>query len=724
MTSRHSIVTAALLVSGCCRKGGPLQAGQGRLKAPAALDFGQLYEGATPVKTASLGNGGNAQLSLTAAIAGDPRWSLASPAAIVLPEGGSTSVAVALRTDRLGPVEGTLAISGDAVAQIALSATILPDLPCPQSDPCHLQSFDPNQGRCVGAALPDGAACDDGDPCTASKACSAGLCKGVPVSCDDHNVCTTDYCQPGTGCEHLDRSADCAGTDPCQIYDCDPLRGCSASAASDGTPCAAAVACVQANVCLGGRCTGTPLVDGTPCLDAQDPCARDATCHSGVCHSPTADALQPGDLLWVDIAQAFRAPDGGEIPAVPDGGGGFVPGWRAAAATDEIGNMYLDDDAPDGGGDLVSLDVCGRERWRVPFASSSEWTNGRHILASGLLLTVAADQTLVAQSAATGTVLWRVDPRSLAGIDPATAVGFAIEDVALSADGVLYYSADWTAASADGGTSLERLLGAVLRNGASKLLELLPALPQGADGPSRFGYPLLVDENEELYTSMHLGSGAAEIESYDSQGALRWTLPIARDYLYSLSDEQGLFVEPVSLTAFDSQGRIAWAHTEPSTAVLPTGHSPVVTADGAITLMRFRLDPNGSGAGHGVVEAYGADGSPGWSYALGAGEWPMSSHVLDSQGLLYFVTSERHVAALDAASGGLAWQIALPTAGPIYNGVLALTPAGSLIASARRELFAIYAGAGLAKSPWPRFRGGNDNRSAPPPPSSTPPPAP
>ena len=100
---------------------------------------------------------------------------------------------------------------------------------------------------------------------------------------------------------------------------------------------------------------------------------------------------------------------------------------------------------------------------------------------------------------------------------------------------------------------------------------------------------------------------------------------------------------------------------------------------------------------------------------MASGEFPESSHLLDAQGLVYLVTSAFRLVALDAASGAVAWQIRLPTEGPIYNGVLALTPAGSLVASARRELFGVYAGSPLASSPWPRFRGGNDNRSCPSP---------
>ncbi len=695
---------------GCGQKAS-LRSGQGVLEAPSGLDFGQLFVGATRQRTVALGNSGTALLSLQATLSGDAQLSLQS-SSVVVPEGGSATLAVTLKASQPGTVTATLSLQGDARAVIPVTADVVPDLSCPQDDPCNSKRFDPNQGACVGTPLADGTGCDAGDPCQQETVCAGGACKGSPVSCDDHDVCTTDYCQPGVGCQHLDHSADCQGTNPCEIYDCDPAQGCQSTPASDGTPCAAEVQCVQANVCLGGACTGAPMPDGIPCVDPKDPCAHDARCSGGGCHSPTADALVPGDVLWMDVALAFRDGDGGELPlpdAGPDGGPIFVPGWRAAAATDSLGNLYLDDDSPDGGGDLVSLDVCGKERWRVPVASSAQWTNGRHLLAQGVLLTVTAAQTLLAQSEQTGQTLWIFDPRQGA----TTPQDFTIEDVALSNAGVLYYTADYTEATADGGSALGREVGGLLRNGTVKLQAALPALTQGPNGPWRFGYPLLVDENESLYTAMHVGDGQAEIDSFDQTGAPRWSLPVARDWLDSFSENQGIFVEPASLTAFDSRGSVVWSHVEPASAVQPSGHSPVVAPDGSLTLPRFRMDSQTTG--HGVVESYSPTGSELWSWPMASGEFPESSHLLDAQGLVYLVTSAFRLVALDAASGAVAWQIRLPTEGPIYNGVLALTPAGSLVASARRELFGVYAGSPLASSPWPRFRGGNDNRSCPSP---------
>jgi hypothetical protein len=43
--------------------------------------------------------------------------------------------------------------------------------------------------------------------------------------CDDNNVCTTDSCDPATGC--VNSQITCADTDPCTTDSCDPASGCT-----------------------------------------------------------------------------------------------------------------------------------------------------------------------------------------------------------------------------------------------------------------------------------------------------------------------------------------------------------------------------------------------------------------------------------------------------------------------------------------------------------------
>ena len=177
------------------------------------------------------------------------------------------------------------------------------------------------------------------------------------------------------------------------------------------------------------------------------------------------------------------------------------------------------------------------------------------------------------------------------------------------------------------------------------------------------------------------------------------------------------------MTEFNSDGNVLWAGTESVFEVQPEGHSPVVASDGTATVLRYR--DGGPGMDwHGSIESYSPIGTLDWSFALAKREHAVTSQVLDANGILYFGTSAMRVFALDARTGTFQWEVTLPSDGPMYPGVLGLTPAGSLIASTTRELFSIYAGSPMASSPWPRFRGENASDSCPSPGNSAPSPSP
>jgi len=45
--------------------------------------------------------------------------------------------------------------------------------------------------------------CDDATVCNGHEVCGGGTCNpGTPPNCDDGNICTTDSCDPATGCVH------------------------------------------------------------------------------------------------------------------------------------------------------------------------------------------------------------------------------------------------------------------------------------------------------------------------------------------------------------------------------------------------------------------------------------------------------------------------------------------------------------------------------------------
>lgn len=110
-------------------------------------------------------------------------------------------------------------------------------------------------GSCKHTKL-SGPLCDDGNVCTAVSECAAGVCKGgSTLNCDDNDACSTDWCDPFTGCNHKPTS--------------------EGNCLDDGN------ACTQ-DVCTNGKCTHPKVKDGSACLDEGNVCTKDV-CESAEC---------------------------------------------------------------------------------------------------------------------------------------------------------------------------------------------------------------------------------------------------------------------------------------------------------------------------------------------------------------------------------------------------------------------------------------------------------
>ncbi len=697
--------TAALLALAACH--GSLSslrdASSAVSASPASLSFGSIFVGASAIRNVTLANGGAGADHASLALSG-AGFSVTGPTSIPLAGGAIVQVAVTFAPTAAGPASGQLAIHwSNGSATVSLDAAALADLACPDAGACETATFDPQRGSCVTRPVADGTACTSSDPCLLNGACVSGQCLGELASCDDGDACTTDYCVEGIGCQH--QPVSCGGSDPCQVEACDPARGCVASAAPDGTPCAAEGDCQSAGACVSGAChtVGGAALNGLPCKLWWAPCVTDATCENGSCDSPTADSWRPGQPLWHW--------DGGDLPsfAVDDGGTSYPVFWE-------------DDD---GGGSwrVGALDSCGRLGWTSPVPDV-----GPSMLAGGQVV-VAGMTGAAGFEAATGQPLWsqlfwqlpdagtfQANALALSGGGDLAMVGFEVEG------------------------SGQSLLTSLTGGGSEAWVRATPVTPlapnvmlEDSAGNGYLGSAWICPE-----TSC---TAATPFYSIDPQGALRFSLggspanaltPLAvgRDYLLTLAypfNRSGA----VALSAFALDG--GWLYDSPVPLQewlweASTTGGAVIDAAGTAYVAGLAPDDfipwTAPDAGW-ELEALDRSGKLRWRVDRPAPEQaPVSTPALgDGQTLFVVAWAQDHgvLEAYDTGSGALSWQSPLGdvTGAPVGASwppmqSIALTPAAEILVSDPTGVTAYFAGRHRppAGAPWPRGGGDNSNRNA------------
>ena len=165
---------------------------------------------------------------------------------------------------------------------------------CSDGDPCTQDQCN-TDGSCNHIHLA-GMACDDGSICTQTDKCVAGVCTGGnQMNCDDKDPCTTDSCDPFTGCVHSPAS-DAVCTDDGNKCTQDLCKDgtCQHPQANDGTACADDGQACTLDQCKVGVCVHTPA-DGLPCTDDGKPCTDDV-CKAGACtHTNGSGACEDGN---------------------------------------------------------------------------------------------------------------------------------------------------------------------------------------------------------------------------------------------------------------------------------------------------------------------------------------------------------------------------------------------------------------------------------------------
>ena len=169
-----------------------------------------------------------------------------------------------------------------------------------EGGPCSVSACEPATGECKTTPSPDGESCDDTNSCTKSDRCTSGKCEGKPVTCDDHEECTQDSCDPKSGCEYVANALDCDDGDPCTIDDAcadkkctgtnNPECACTTNAdcekSEDGDLCNGTLKCDA------GKC----VVDDKTVVDCSDEAKAAGACQTVVCE-PTKGTCDPRPAL-------------------------------------------------------------------------------------------------------------------------------------------------------------------------------------------------------------------------------------------------------------------------------------------------------------------------------------------------------------------------------------------------------------------------------------------
>ncbi|HPV04090.1 MAG TPA: hypothetical protein PLC24_05935 [Myxococcota bacterium] len=127
--------------------------------------------------------------------------------------------------------------------------------------------------------------CNDGDMCTDNDSCNGyHECAGIPkTSCDDYNVCTTDYCDPAVGCVNEFNTVECEPDSACEI------NGVCAGGVCVGQP----RNCDKGNPCMIYSCnpdTGCKEIPTTGVCDDHNACTINENCSTGACIPPEGPA--------------------------------------------------------------------------------------------------------------------------------------------------------------------------------------------------------------------------------------------------------------------------------------------------------------------------------------------------------------------------------------------------------------------------------------------------
>jgi len=186
---------------------------------------------------------------------------------------------------------------------------------------------------------------------------------GTPVNCNDSDLCTTDTCDPVTGCVYTPISCDDGVS--CTVDTCNSATGCvytpdDANCQDNGVYCDGDEVCDPINGCIS---TGNPCTAGAVCNESNDSCDQQAGLTVKVDIKPGScpNSLNPRSEGVVSVAIlgsknfSVKDIDPATIMIGREGTGGVKPirysyadvaapyqGGKTCGCTDKCGDGYKD----------------------------------------------------------------------------------------------------------------------------------------------------------------------------------------------------------------------------------------------------------------------------------------------------------------------------------------------------------------------------------------------
>ncbi len=204
-------------------------------------------------------------------------------------------------------------------SKVGCTAALDP-LACDDKQPCTVDSCDPVKG-CSHSNLKAGDPCTSGDLCVYGETCTAALTcvGGLPLPCDDNNLCTDDSCMKTKGCIHALNSGSCDDG-----FDCTTPDLCTGGVCK-GIKTASCAKCQKFFSDTEGKLTvfqigknGKPGegidVDGNP-----NTCAPSGTCTAGIdnacamlgafVNQSLIKAIADGSMTFIAEFEGYTGPD-------------------------------------------------------------------------------------------------------------------------------------------------------------------------------------------------------------------------------------------------------------------------------------------------------------------------------------------------------------------------------------------------------------------------------